>query len=727
MQMAYKIFMLLVMIVITGLPSTAIAQDESSASSLIFSWKTGGSESLLAKKATAIKSLKKQQGTVISFGALLGKSRIVEFDNGAEFIMAAKRAGIDYLIPCAEEFMFGKQALLSLALDHDTPTLTSANIVDEKTRKHIFEPFVECELQGLRACIIPMSDADIIKNAQDENVAGLDVISFDQALEDLSDSVKRVSADIFIVTGRMDRSSIMDMAVKFDFIDMYVTNNQSAGFSDTGGITSTVFVAGKPVHIVSEASDHLGVLTFGFHDDVFTREFRDVIIGDSFAPDTEINTKLSGILATLEKEDDQEGIITNTGTHVASIFKKIFKADAVLIERQSLYYYAVKDSLTMFDVPKVIKPFGKITQCTMKGADLKSAWEQSKSNPVNDLRLLNAGITADGKVNDIPIQDEIEYTVVITEHLRSGGNGYNQFMKGFDDLKYDRTMLKIVEQYIIEKDELLRKLAKPKIWELNMYLTITSNYNRTDINEERSLYGDEIPKKWREYTDYYQGNFNIASMNNKLTMNKTVRKHIINSYLQWSWSRTGSRTDTQEGIVYSKKRNNDPVELYNKYTYNLEQFPVKPYADIKVNSFLYSGEGKHPLTLTVSSGATRTFPRILNMSLSLGLHGTRDYTTLKNTFGTSCTILFKKDFSATRLLKTPIAIDSKTFIYWDPLVEFHHTFKHINENAILFKIQEKINIALNVNTYTFRNSIHKKTAVGFYYLLSLNYGMNWKF
>jgi hypothetical protein len=201
----------------------------------------------------------------------------------------------------------------------------------------------------------------------------------------------------------------------------------------------------------------------------------------------------------------------------------------------------------------------------------------------------------------------------------------------------------------------------------------------------------------------------------------------VNSYLKASWSRTGSRIDTQDRIVYEKARNHDPVDLYNKYTYNLDSFPVKPYFDLLVKSFLYSGEGTHPIAAIVTSGATRTFPKLYDLNFSIGISGTRDYSTLQNSAGIEGKINFKKDFPAGKILRTPISIDTRTRVQWNPLHEYFMTFQHENFNTVRFKIMEKISLDINVQTFSYRSTKVGKMALGFYYLLNLTYGMNWKF
>ncbi|MFC1606820.1 hypothetical protein ACFL47_02525 [Candidatus Latescibacterota bacterium] len=702
------------------------ADDQANEFSLVFEGNTDGSETLVAHKATAIKSLKKS-GVAISFGSLFGPTRIVKYNNGIDFLQAAFQSGIDYVIPSANEFIHGKEVFQELAGRTDTPVFLSANLIDEATGRPLVEPYATVDLYGRRICIITMSDAGLIMDADDNQIAGLDIIPYNDALASLSSDIAREHADLVIVAGRMDRESVLEMAERHSYIDIFFTNNQMGGFSDSLGVATNIVASGKPVYICPEASDHLGVFAFSLRNSMESREFRNVTLGDVFPPDPEIASKFTAILDELKQLDFEESVWTKTGGEVADILKKVHKTDAVILDRSSLFYYPLKDSLTVYDIHRVVRPGRLLSIIKIKGAILKTLWRQSTTQKNPMLRLVAAGITTDGKINDIPIQDESDYTITTTTFLRTGGDGYAQFSAGTDEKSVDSEMLDFAKKYLVEKEELLRKLAKPKIWSLSLNISVLSNYNRKDIDVDKAKYGNDIPKTWRAYEDFYQGNFNIKSMNNELSMNKKLGKHLFNSRVRASWSRTVSRTDKQSGIVYDKARNSDPVEMLNKYTYDLPGFPVKPYVDLTFKSFLYSGVGKHPITAITSSGATRTFPSLFSLNVSLGIHGTRDYTTLMNTAGFDLKFDMKKDFPAGKVLKTPVSIETRTRIQWNPAHVYFMAFQHENYNKIKFKIMEKISLDVDIQTFSYRSSKQHKLALGFYYLLSLSYGMNWKF
>ncbi|MBT4484252.1 MAG: hypothetical protein HOC71_11325, partial [Candidatus Latescibacteria bacterium] len=401
--------------------AVVLSQEETVQYSILTTSNTDGSHELLAKKAEAFQQFKTQQSIAMSFGSILGPTRIVENDNGLEFLRAAHRAGIDYIIPAKGEFMFGAASFKILVEFSGVPEFISANILDEKSRKTLLKPYFVWDVSGLRLCVIGFSDMNIIKDSPDEAVEGIDIISFDEALDSISDDVKRLRADIVIAAGAIGRDAIMAMARKYPFIDTFITNNRSGGFADTKGVTSTVFIADKPVYITSEEGDHIGHVIAKYVEGMESRELTDTVLGDMFPPEKVISAYINRIIDELKRKDFEETVTVKGGKEVAGILREIYGVDVVFLERQSLYYYPLEDSLTLLDMRRLIKPSPKVTAFSLKGERLKLILEKSKGKPVRALRLHYSGITEDAKVDSIPIQDDREYTVLTTEFLRNGG------------------------------------------------------------------------------------------------------------------------------------------------------------------------------------------------------------------------------------------------------------------------------------------------------------------
>ncbi len=717
------ILLILILCTIPGYGDTVRAkEDEDIIYSLLFSYKTGGSPELLAKKANALGQLKTPQSLAISFGSVLGPTRIVENDNGARFLRTAYQGGLDLVVPAQGEFIFGVDTFRILTEFSGMAKFISANILNERTRETIVEPYVMWDVSGLTICIIGMSDMNIIEDSPDENVLGLDVIPFDEALDSISADIARKNPDVVIAAGRMDGDCIMDMVKKHQFIDIFVTNNFSGGFTGKQGNTTIVSIIGKPVYIASEQEDHINRLTVGYIDGIITREFTDITLGDEFPPDEEIAAGLSKIFEELERKDYEESVAVRDGSAVASILREVIDVDVVFFERDCLFYYPLEDSLTLFDVRKVIKPSRQLTTFSLKGTLLEQVFKQSKSQTNPALRLHSAGITEDGKVDEIPIQEDREYTVLSTPFLRSGGNGYSQFARGVVERVSDVTMLEIVEDYLVAKDERLREAAKKKLWTLNLHLKIGSNLNKLDIDNDKELYGDRVPKPFRDYKDQFTGLFSISSWNNTFLYTKGRRRFFTR--LNMKYIRSGYRPEKGH-IIY--KETGDDLDLYNKFTYDHPGFILKPYIDTTVSSEFYYVSGKHPITASVSMGVTREFPVLLNLVLNVGIAGDRNYFTNVNGMGLKAKMTFDRSYTANKILTKDTTFHSETVIDYKPTARYDMEFSLQNRNDFSIQIWRKFDMTFHFNAYSYRNTKFRKVAVGLYYDFTLNYAMDWNF
>lgn len=697
------------------------AQDAGNRYSILFGWKTEGSPELLSRQSAAFLQLKDNQSLSLSFGALLGPTMIVRHDTADQYLKAARAAGLDYLIPAAPEFMFGVPALKRFADTDEYPRFISANVVDEHTRTPIMDPYATWYVSGLRICIVALSDTNIIRDSKDDDVRGIDILSYEEALDAVSAGVAREKADIVMVAGRMDRSAIEDMAAQFPFIDVFITNNQAGGFSGPKGTTSTAAVLGKPVYIGPETSGQLGRLTVSGRGRREFREFTTVTLGDAFPPDKDMLDGMNRTIEGIRKRDYDESMIVKTGGAIASALKTIYAVDAVFLERQSLYYFPLADSLTIFNVRNIIKPYEKLAVYDLKGSALKSILADSGSRPDPDLRLIIAGLSADGKVDSIPVIDDILYSVLTTTHLRAGGNGFSQFRAGTGERLNDINMLSAVESFLVEKDERIQRMTRPKLWELVLNLSIGSNFNRTDVDADKETYDASISNsQFRGLEDQFFGFLRFGSEGNRFTYKK--RRHKIISSLNMVYQRNG--TKSEDGVILYQKTN-DYIQYRNHYEYDRVTFGSRPYMDITVNSTLYSAGEKHPLNAMVSTGLSKNFPKLW-LSAQIGVNGIRDYSSNVNRLGTNGVIDIKKTIPAKSFLTAPAEFTSRTEFIWNPTAQAHSEFSHENSNRLSFQLMKKLNLELNVRTYSYTNNTTRRTAFGVVYDLNLNYSMQWK-
>ena len=552
-------------------------------------------------------------------------------------------------------------------------------------------------------------------------VRGIDVLPVDEALAGIVDDVAGEYPDHVFVMGRIGRASIEKIVRKFPIVDAVITNNRSAGFTDDIRSATSILAADRPIYIASEEANHLGQLSVHYVDCLETREFTDIILGDDFPASEKILADMQATIEVFEKKDREEAAIVKTGREVTSILKEVYGADAVLLDRDALFYFPLEDSLTLFDVEKVVKPSRNIALVALEGRYLSAILGRSKSMRNPDLRLHMGGVSEDGKIDDIPIQDDRKYSVLTTPLLLQGGLGYDGFLMADVERFPEETIRYTVEHYLVVKEERIREAEKKKIWALSLNLSLGSNFNKTEVDNDQPLYGKAPPKEFRKLEDLFTGLLEIQSWDDKLTVD--VGRHLFESRLRSRYMRSGFRTE--EGAI-SYKEGGDDLQLFNKYTYDLPGFKIKPFGAVDVYSELYSPGGKHPIRVSTRAGLSREIKSLWGVVLEVGLDGTRNYVNNENSFGTTNKIALSKAFPAKGFFSTPTKLSIDAQMTWNPMAKYHMAFYMRNSNRIDFQIWKRFNATFHVRSYSYRDTRQKKVAVGFIYNFMVSYMMDWK-
>jgi hypothetical protein len=504
---------------------------------------------------------------------------------------------------------------------------------------------------------------------------------------------------------------------------MYLTNNQSGGFADAKGTTTTVSLSGKPLYIGPETGNQMGIFSIKDREGLDSHEFTTITLGDAYPPEKSLLAALTSTLDEYKRQETEEKTIIKTGSEVTKVLKDLFAVDAVLIERQSLFYFPLADSLTIFNVRNIIRPYTKLAVFDLKGADLKAILEDSKSRTDPDYRLIIAGMTADGKIDSIPIGDDSIYTVLATTHLRAGGNGYPQFRNGENEQRTDINALMTVERYLVEKDERIQQALKKKNWTLTVNFQIGSNFQKTDVNKAKTDYGSAIPNSsFKGLKDNFFGYFKITSDQNLFTWLK--RNHYYEARMNAGYRRTGTKPPNGT-ISYSETE--DRLNFQTKYEYRTPVIYASFYPYIRLNgdSQLYSGQGKHPIRADVSSGLSKKIPSLW-MTATLGLNGGRDYFTNLNTLGTDAQIDISRTFAPVSILSQQTKFNSTTKVYWYPSEVGKFQFRHENLTTLSLQVWKKLSVNVNFSSYSYRDNTKRKLAVGYIYDFLLTYGTQWK-
>jgi hypothetical protein len=709
--------LLTVMTVVVSL--CAVAQP-TAISNIVVIGETGGDHNLLARKATGVSTLAGPEGLVISIGSLLGPTRIVEDDKGFAFLHAARTGGIDILVPGIEEFRFGVERFGILSEYSDIPQFVSANIVYQSTRRRIVPPFVVHQADGWRVCVIGISDPRLLRDAADDWVRGIDVLPLSEAVSGIEADIRATSPDLVIAVGQIDHQSARELASVAPFIDMIMTTGGVDGFSGIDGDVTSAVVAGMPVYVAPKEPSGVSMLGIMIENDVETRIFTEHILPDDAPADEAVVAELDAFGEKIARRDNEEEMITRAGREISEILFDEFEVDAVILERQALFYHPLEDSLTIIDTARLIRQNQGLTRVLLDGSKLRAVHARSIAATNPNMRLHFAGITADARIDSIPIQDDHSYEVVTTPFLLGGGHGYVE-VRGAEDVRpISRPLKVIVDRYLVDKDERIREAMREKLWTLKLFFKVGGNLTRTDVDSDKDPYGSRVPKPFRGFSDQFTGVLKLSSWNNAFTYEKG--KQSYSSRLDMRYDRSGYRP---EGSSVEYQESGDEIRLYNKYTYNDPSFVLKPYIDNEIKTEFYAPVGKHPIIGQVSAGVTRKLERLLGIVVNVGFSANRDYFSNKNSIGGQLRLNLDKSYPANTILTRNTDFHSEVRVNYKPMARYDNEFILQNLNNFTIQLWRRFDLTLHVNSYAYRNSTRRKVAIGFYYDLTLNYGMDW--
>ncbi len=104
---------------------------------------------------------KNPEGTIILDGGdLIQGSAIAALTKGEAFAPIVKAMGYDFLIPGNWEVVYGKQQMIEVLKEYDTPVI-AANMYDDQTGESIFPPYIVKTIHGLKIGFISYNDPEI--------------------------------------------------------------------------------------------------------------------------------------------------------------------------------------------------------------------------------------------------------------------------------------------------------------------------------------------------------------------------------------------------------------------------------------------------------------------------------------------------------------------------------------------------------------------------------------
>ncbi len=680
----------------------------------------GGDYARLARVVRALKDAGGDRAIGASLGSLLGPTPLVREDRGISFLHSARQGGIEFIVPGPGEFLYGVEALGITSEYMDVPTYVAVNIILSTTHRPLVSPYAVRTVGGTRILFIGIADPELIKNTPDELIRGIDMAPPVEAIVALESAVRAESPDMVIAAGPISRDLVRELAAAAPFIDVIITNRKDAGFSGERRVVTTAEIGGVTVYVAPEGPDMLGLLRVSDEAGTLAREFTEVAIPPDAPADDTIMAELGSIVETIQRRENEEAQIVKTGAAVTGILRSEYDVDAVFIERPALYYYPVSDTLTVLDTDKIVRPSQYLTRITLKGGAVRNIWTRSRDAADPSFRLHTAGITAKAEIDSLPIEDNRIYEVLTTQFLLGGGLGYGEFSQAEDIRIVSRTLNGAVERAIVARDERLRAAERVKLWKLKLHFQVGINFTRSDVDKDKASYRNDVPKPFRDYGDQFTSVLKLSSWNNEY--NYDVGRHSTYVRLHMKYDRSGFRPQNGK-TEYAEA--GDEIRLYSKYTYNHAGFVLKPYVDNDTKTEFYYPRGKHPIFSQVSAGVTRKFVSFVDMTFNVGFSASRDYFQNVNAMGYQMKANFDKSYPANKVLTRATEVHSELQMNYRPTMPYGTEFTFQGLNNITLQLMNRLNLILHVNTYAYRNSKLRRMAIGLFYDLTLNYGMDW--
>ena len=374
--------------------------------------------------------------------------------------------GTDAMCLGNHEFDFGQEVLAQRIEQAVFPVLSANVIVIRRGEALGLTPYsYVTELHGVKTGIFGLTTADTPTTTARDNVAGLE---FRDPIATAREVITFLEgkADFIIALTHLGFEADVELARAVPEIDVIV-----------GGHSHTVVE--RPVQVgktlVVQAGEHglyLGQLDLYVEggDAVKHRGFLRPI-SDKIAPDPDIDKvvahyarqveeQLGEVIATtaVHLQGEREAVRgreTNLGNLLCDILREYAQTDIALLNGGGIRASINQGPVTAQDVLTVL-PFGNdLIKVTLTGAQVQQVLDRSAALPggdggfmqVSGVRFrIKAGEAVDIELGGQALDPAGEYTVVTTDFLYTGGDGYVTFEAGTDPYPYGVRQSAIVIQ-----------------------------------------------------------------------------------------------------------------------------------------------------------------------------------------------------------------------------------------------------------------------------------------
>ncbi len=407
---------------------------------------------------------------LLNAGDVLQGTAMSTMFRGEPDFMCLNMIGTDAMCLGNHEFDFGQKVLVDRIKQAVFPVL-SANVMKRESGEPLAPPYYIIDPNGPQPIIVfGLTTADTPVTTARANVAGLEFLDPIETARQVVNGLQ-VRSDLsprhfIIALTHLGFEADLELAKAVPEIDVIV-----------GGHSHTVVE--RPVQVgktlVVQAGEHgvyLGQLDLYIEggDAVKHRGFLRPI-NDKIAPDPDIDKlvahyaqqveeQLGEVIATaavpLEGEREaSRSRETNLGNLLCDIVREYAQTDIALLNGGGIRAPINQGPVTAQDVLTVL-PFGNdLIKVALTGAQVQQALERSAALPAGDggfmqvsgVRFrIEAGKAVDIEVGGQALDPAGEYTVVTTDFLYTGGDGYVTFEAGKDPYPYRVRLSAVVIQ-----------------------------------------------------------------------------------------------------------------------------------------------------------------------------------------------------------------------------------------------------------------------------------------
>ncbi len=376
--------------------------------------------------------------------------------------------GTDAMCLGNHEFDFGQQ-VLSQRMKQATFPILAANITRQQSGLGVTAYCYVTELRGVKTGIFGLTTADTPTTTARDNVAGLEfhdpVTVARQMVEFLGGR-----ADFIIALTHLGFPQDIELARAVPEIDVIIGGHSHTALQQPEVVGNTLIVqAGAhglylgQLDLYVEAGDvskYRGFLRS--IDDRITPDPKIAAFVGRYAEKVEAQLGEVIATATVHLDGEREAVRsreTNLGDLLCDITREYARTDIALLNGGGIRAPIAAGPVTARDVITVL-PFGNdLVRVALTGEQVRQLLDRSASLPAGDGGFLQVsglryrisnGQATDIKVGGIQIDPDRRYTVVTTDFLFTGGDGYTIFEQGEDPYPYGVRLSSIVIQALRE-------------------------------------------------------------------------------------------------------------------------------------------------------------------------------------------------------------------------------------------------------------------------------------